>query len=94
MSFGRKFGELAKSTLTPVISTRLEKTNWNPTKGSEQGNAVEQNGSPLAIFVIVIWVSLTEIVETLLAPSKKSTGTVGGGKFCDDPGGFGGLGSA
>jgi hypothetical protein len=36
--------------------------------------------------VITIWVSPTEIVYSLIAPTAKSTGTVGNGKFVVPPG--------
>jgi hypothetical protein len=78
--FGRKSAALVGSTLTPVISTPLEKINWNPTNGSEQGSVVEQKGSA-AWLVITILVSPTEIVDSLTELKAKSTGTVGSGKF-------------
>src|SRR5580692_3508697 len=78
-AIGRKAGELAGSTVTPVMSTPDENTNPKPVKMSGHGDVLtEQNGKNVSL-VIVIFVSPTSIVDSDTGPDGKWAGMRDGG---------------
>jgi hypothetical protein len=52
--FGRKSAALAGSTLTPVMSTPLEKVNPKPAKVLLHGAAPGQNGVPVGPLLVIV----------------------------------------